>query len=206
MADIALAGLVQEGVPSMGGVARDLLPGAVLALDAVAAQMTPVSAGFAPLDPGHLGDFGQGASLGSRSTGHPGGHGSPGGGGDSWLSNSTHTSCLTDDALLPHHGQVAVGDHGQVAGGHVDRHAGVFYEQVLHGAGLCCGSFWKVDQHPALFISLSHTGVGSLQLGGHLLHLPKEQAAQTLEHISTKVNGSKAAGWMVGRGEVRSRE
>lgn len=74
MAEVALAGLVKEGVSGMGCVARDLLPGAILALDAVAAQMAPLDAGFATLDSGHLGDLGQSTSLGSCSTAHPGGH------------------------------------------------------------------------------------------------------------------------------------
>lgn len=40
----------------------------------------------------------------------------------------------------------------------------------------------QVDDHPALFVSLSHAGLGSLELSSHLLHLPKEQAGQTLKH------------------------
>lgn len=74
MADVTLAGLVKEGVSGMGCMARDLLPGAILALDAVTAQMAPLDVGFATLDSGHLGDLGQSTSLGSCSTGHPGGH------------------------------------------------------------------------------------------------------------------------------------
>ena len=89
VAEIALAGLVQEGVSGVCPVARALLLGAVLPLDAVAAQVAPLGAGFAPLDPGHLGDFGQGAGLGGQSTGHPGGHGAPGGRGGCWRSNTT---------------------------------------------------------------------------------------------------------------------
>lgn len=88
MADVTLAGLVKEGVSGVSCVAGDLLPGEVLALDAVAAQMAPLDAGFATLDPGHLGDLGQSASLGSCSTAHPGGHSAAGGGGSSWFSHS----------------------------------------------------------------------------------------------------------------------
>lgn len=40
----------------------------------------------------------------------------------------------------------------------------------------------QVDDHPALFVGLGHTGLGSIQLSGHLLHLPKEQVGQTLKH------------------------
>lgn len=72
----------------MGCVARNLLPGAVLALDSVAAQMAPLNASFATLDPGHLGDLGQSSSLGSTSTAHPGGHSAAGGGSSSWFSHS----------------------------------------------------------------------------------------------------------------------
>lgn len=91
MADVALAGLVKEGV---SGVAGDLLPGAVLALDAVAAQMAPLNASFATLDPGHLGDLGQSARLGCCSTGHPGGHSAVdgGGSGSTWFSHSAHAA------------------------------------------------------------------------------------------------------------------
>ena len=64
-------------------VARDLLPGAVLALDAVASQVAPLDASLATLDPGHLGDLGQGPGLGSCSTAHPGGDSAAGGGGTS---------------------------------------------------------------------------------------------------------------------------
>lgn len=88
VADVTLAGLVKEGVSGVGCVAGDLLPGAVLALDAVAAQMAPLDAGFATLDPGHLGDLGQSSSLGSCSAAHPGGHSAAGGGGSSWFSHS----------------------------------------------------------------------------------------------------------------------
>jgi len=56
-------------------VAGNLLPDAVLALDAVAAQVAPLDASLATLDPRHLGDFGQGSGLGSGSTARPGGHG-----------------------------------------------------------------------------------------------------------------------------------
>lgn len=75
MTDVTLAGLVKEGVSSVGCVARGLLPRAVLALDVVAAQMAPLHASFVTLDPGHLGDLGQSTSLRGCSTAHPGGHG-----------------------------------------------------------------------------------------------------------------------------------
>lgn len=88
MAEVALAGLVKEGVSGVSCVAGDLLPGEVLALDAIAAQMAPLDAGFATLDPGHLGDLGQSSGLGSCSTAHPGGHTAAGGGGSSWLGHS----------------------------------------------------------------------------------------------------------------------
>lgn len=88
MADVTLAGLVKEGVSGVGRVAGDLLPGEVLAVDTVAAQMAPLDAGFATLDPGHLGDLGQSSGLGSCSTAHPGGHSAAGGGGSSWFSHS----------------------------------------------------------------------------------------------------------------------
>lgn len=88
MAEVTLAGLVEEGVSGKGCMARNLLPGAVLALDAVAAQMAPLDAGFVTLDPGHLGDLGQSSSLGSCSTGHPGGHGAAGGRSSSWFNHS----------------------------------------------------------------------------------------------------------------------
>lgn len=80
VAEVTLAGLVKEGVSGMGCVARDLLPGAVLALDAVAAQMAAFHAGFATLDPGHLSDLGQSAGLGGCSTAHPGGRSGVSGG------------------------------------------------------------------------------------------------------------------------------
>lgn len=79
MAEVTIAGLVKEGVSGVGSVARHLLPGAVLALDAVATQVAPLNASFATLDPGHLSDLGQGSSLGSCSTGHPGGNSAAGG-------------------------------------------------------------------------------------------------------------------------------
>lgn len=88
VADVTLAGLVKEGVSGVSCVTGDLLPGEVLALDAVAAQMAPLDAGFATLDPGHLGDLGQSSSLGSCSTGHPGGHSAAGDGGGSWFGHS----------------------------------------------------------------------------------------------------------------------
>lgn len=182
MAEVTLAGLVKEAVSGVGRVAGDLLPGEVLALDAIAAQMAPLDAGFATLDPGHLGDLGQSSSLGSCSTGHPGGHSAAGGRGRSWLSHSAHAARQGDDAFLSHHRQVTVGDHGQVVRGHVHRHAWVLDEQVLHRAGLGRGSLWQVDEHPSLLVSLRHTGVGSLQLSFHLLYLPEQQVAQTLKH------------------------
>lgn len=88
MAEVALAGLVEEGVSGVGCMARNLFPGAVLALDAVAAQMAPLNTGFVTLDPGHLGDLGQSSSLGICSTGHPGGHGAVDGRSSSWFSHS----------------------------------------------------------------------------------------------------------------------
>lgn len=89
VADVAHAGLVEEGVPGVVGVARDLLlPGAVLPLDAVAAQVAALDAGFAALDPAHLGDLGQGAGLRGRSAARPGGHGAAGGGGRGRFCNS----------------------------------------------------------------------------------------------------------------------
>lgn len=88
VAEVALAGLVEEGVSAVGPMAGDLLPGEVLALDAVAPQMAPLDAGFATLDPGHLGDLGQGSGLDGRPAAHPGGHGTSGGGGSSWLGHS----------------------------------------------------------------------------------------------------------------------
>lgn len=88
MAEVALAGLVKEGVSGVGCVAGDLLPGEVLAVDTVAAQMAPLDAGFATLDPGHLGDLGQSSGLGSCSTAHPGGHSAAGGRGSRWFGHS----------------------------------------------------------------------------------------------------------------------
>lgn len=88
VAEVTLAGLVKEGVSGVGRVAGDLLPGAVLALDAVAAQMAPLHAGFATLDPSHLGDLRQSSGLGSCSAGHPGGHSAAGGGDSSGFSHS----------------------------------------------------------------------------------------------------------------------
>lgn len=103
MAEVTLAGLVKEGVSGVGCMAGDLLPGEVLALDAVAAQMASLDTGFATLDPGHLGDLGQSSSLGSCSTAHPGGHGAASGWGSSWFSHSAHAACQTDNAFLSHH-------------------------------------------------------------------------------------------------------
>lgn len=59
-------------------MARDLLPGAILTLDAVAAQMAPLDASFATLDSGHLGDLGQSPGLGGCSAAHPGGRSAEG--------------------------------------------------------------------------------------------------------------------------------
>ena len=88
VAEVTLAGLVKEGVSGMACMAGDLLPGAVLALDAVAAQMAPLDAGFAALDPSHLSYLGQSSSLGSCSTTYPGGHRAAGGGGSGWFCHS----------------------------------------------------------------------------------------------------------------------
>ena len=88
MADVTLGGLLKEGVSGVACMARDLLPGAVLALDAVAAQMASLDAGFATLDPGHLGDLGQSSSLSSGSTAHPGRHSAAGSRGSSWFCHS----------------------------------------------------------------------------------------------------------------------
>ena len=79
MADAAVSGLVKEGVSGVCGVAWNLLPDAVLALDAVATQVAPLDACLPALDPCHLGDLGQGSSLGSGSTARPCGHGGSGG-------------------------------------------------------------------------------------------------------------------------------
>jgi len=81
VADVALAGLVEEGVSGVARVARDLLPGAVLPLDAVAAQVASLDAGFAALDPGDLGDLGQSSGLSGCSTARPSGRRAAGGGG-----------------------------------------------------------------------------------------------------------------------------
>jgi len=88
VADVTLAGLVKEGVSGMRCMARDLIPRAVLALDVAAAQMAPLHASFATLDPGHLGDLSQRSGLGSCSTARPGGHSAAGGGGSSLFSHS----------------------------------------------------------------------------------------------------------------------
>lgn len=73
VADVTLAGLVEEGFSGVGCVAGDLLPGEVLAVDAVAAQVAPLDAGFATLDPGHLGDLGQCSGLDGCPAANPGG-------------------------------------------------------------------------------------------------------------------------------------
>lgn len=173
MTDVALAGLVKEGVSSVGCMARGLLPRTVLALDVVAAQMASLHASFVTLDPGHLGDLGQSTSLCGCSTAHPGGDGrgsgrfSPSAAREKQTTKikkvagflfllfimkqvkaefgickyfSPHAARQADEALLSHHRQVTVGDHGQNVRGDVHRHAGVLYKEVLHGTGLCCGS------------------------------------------------------------------
>lgn len=89
MAEVTLAGLVKEGVSDVGCVARDLLPGEVLAVDTVAAQMAPLDAGFATLDPCHLGDLGKSSCLGGSSPSHPGGPTATGSGDCSWFCHST---------------------------------------------------------------------------------------------------------------------
>lgn len=88
MAVVALAWLLKEGVSGVSCTAGDLLPGEVLAVDTIAAQMAPLDAGFATLDPGHLGDLGQGSGLGTCSTGQPGGGGAVVGRGSGWFSHS----------------------------------------------------------------------------------------------------------------------
>lgn len=88
VAEVTLVGLVEEGFSGVGCVAGDLLPGEVLALDAVAAQVAPLDAGFATLDSGHLGDLGQSSGLGRCPAAHPGGHCAEGRGDGSRFSNS----------------------------------------------------------------------------------------------------------------------
>lgn len=88
MAEVTLAGLVKESVSDVACMARNLLPGAVLALDAVTTQMAPLQASFATLNPGYLSDLGQSSSLCSCSTAHPGGQSGAGGGRSSWFSYS----------------------------------------------------------------------------------------------------------------------
>lgn len=88
MAEVTLAGLVKEGVSGVGCMAWDLLPGAVLALNTVAGQMAPLDAGFATLDPGHLGDLSQSSDLCSCSTAHPGRHSAMSRWDSSWFSHS----------------------------------------------------------------------------------------------------------------------
>lgn len=88
VAEVTLAGLMEEGFSSVGCMAGDLFPGEVLALDAVAAQVAPLDAGFATLDPGHLGDLGQSSGLDGCPAAHPGGHCAEGGGDGSRLGNS----------------------------------------------------------------------------------------------------------------------
>lgn len=77
VAEVAVAGLVQEGVAGVAG-RRHLLPGQVLPVHAVAAQVAPLHAGLATLDPGQLGDLGQSSGLGRGAAGHPAGHGGAG--------------------------------------------------------------------------------------------------------------------------------
>lgn len=88
MAEVTLAGLVEEGFSGMSCMAGDLLPGEVLAVDAVAAQVAPLDAGLATLDPSHLGDLGQSTGLDGCTAAHPGGHGAKGGGDGSRFGNS----------------------------------------------------------------------------------------------------------------------
>lgn len=77
VAQVALAGLVQEGVAGVAGRCR-LVPAQVLPVHAVAAQVAPLHAGLATLDPGQLGDLGQSSGLGGGAAGHPAGHGGTG--------------------------------------------------------------------------------------------------------------------------------
>lgn len=86
--EVALAGLVKEGVSGMGSMAGHLLPGEVLTVDTITAQVAPLNAGFATLHSCHVGDLGQGSSLGSCSTAHPGGHSAASGRQGCWLSHS----------------------------------------------------------------------------------------------------------------------
>lgn len=79
MAEVTLAGLVEEGLSGMGCMAGDLLPGEVLAVDASAAEVAPLDTGLATLDPGHLGDLGQSPGLEGRAAAHPGGRRAQGG-------------------------------------------------------------------------------------------------------------------------------
>lgn len=88
MAEVTLAGLVEEGFSGMSCMAGDLLPGEVLAVDAVAAQVAPLDAGLATLDPSHLGDLGQSTGLDGCTAAHPGGHGAEGGGDGSRFGSS----------------------------------------------------------------------------------------------------------------------
>lgn len=125
MAEVTLAGLVKKGVSGVGCSARNLLPGAVLTLDAVTAQMAPLQASFATLNPGYLGDLGQRSSLGSCSTAHPSGQSAVSSRSSSWLTYSACAARQANNAFLSHHRQVAVGDHGQVTWGDIDGHAGV---------------------------------------------------------------------------------
>lgn len=78
MATVALARLVQEGVAGVSCAPLDLFTRAVLALHEVASQVATLSAGFGPLDPGHLCDFSQGTGLRGCSSSHPCGHIAPG--------------------------------------------------------------------------------------------------------------------------------
>lgn len=84
MAEVTLARLVQEGVSSVTCMAGDMLPGAVLALDAVTAQVAPFHASFAALDSGHMGDL----RLDVRSKTHPEWPRGMGGWSSSWLGHS----------------------------------------------------------------------------------------------------------------------
>lgn len=88
MAEVTLAGLVEERFSGMSCMAGDLLPGEVLAVDAVAAQVAPLDAGLATLDPSHLGDLGQSTGLVGCTAAYPGGHGAEGGGDGSRFGSS----------------------------------------------------------------------------------------------------------------------
>lgn len=50
--------------------------------------MASIDAGFATLDPGHLGDLSQSSGVGSPCTSHPSGHSASGSWEDGWLRHS----------------------------------------------------------------------------------------------------------------------